>query len=230
MAIQESDVALDGARAVCFRPDGPTTGGAVLLPTNAGTDKSNRYHSRKLAEAGLATLLWDPYDGKGLPPDDERSKWSAAVDDDWAVKGLSRLVTYLADELGVQHAGCLGFCMGGRYSLLLAATDHRLAAVTSFYPTIRRPTPPTQKYDAVAMAAEIRCPAMVVCPGQDHITTAEVYSDLRQTLRKREQSTIAQMYPHAGHGFLQARKPEDACRMAWPQAVAFMTANLLPEA
>ncbi|MFI5265996.1 MAG: dienelactone hydrolase family protein [Chloroflexota bacterium] len=227
MPIQESEVQLDGVRAISFRPESPSKGGVLLLPTNAGADKSNRYHSRSLAEAGLATLLWDPYPGKGLPPDDERSKWSAAVDDEWAVKGQSRLLTYLAEELDVEKAGCLGFCMGGRFSLLLAAKDHRVAALASFYPTIRRPTPTTQKYDAVALAAEIRCPVTVECPGQDHITTPEVYADLRATLRKRDHATVAHVYPDAGHGFLQARKPEATVKMAWPQAVAFMTANLL---
>ncbi|HVA23420.1 MAG TPA: dienelactone hydrolase family protein [Chloroflexota bacterium] len=227
MPIAESEVQLDGQRAISFRPESPSTGGVLLLPTNAGPDKSNRYHSRCLAEAGLTTLLWDPYAGKGLPPDDERSKWSAAVGDDWAITGLSRLLTYMAEEMGVERAGCLGFCMGGRYSLLLAAMDHRVAALASFYPTIRRPTPATQKYDAVAIAAEIRCPATVVCPGQDHITTQEVYADLRETLRERDQPTVAHVYPDAAHGFMQARKPEVAVKMAWTQAVVFMTANLL---
>lgn len=227
MPIEGTEIQLDDVRAISFRPEGPSKGGVLLLPTNAGADKSNRYHSRTLAEAGLTTLLWDPYPGKGLPPDDERSQWSAAVDDDWAVKGQSRLLTYMAEELGVEKAGCLGFCMGGRYSLLLAATDHRVAALASFYPTIRRPVPATQKYDAVAVSAEIRCPVTVVCPGQDHITTPEVYADLRETLRKRDQATVAHVYPDASHGFMQARKPEAAVKIAWLQAVAFMTANLL---
>jgi carboxymethylenebutenolidase len=226
MPIEGTEVQLGDVQAIAFRPESPSRGGVLLLPTNAGADKSNRYHSRCLAEAGLTALLWDPYPGKGLPPNEDRSKWSAAVDDEWAVQGQSRLLTYMAEELGVEQAGCLGFCMGGRYSLLLAATDHRVAALASFYPTIRRPTPATQKYDAVAMAAEIRCPVTVVCPGQDHITTAEVYADLRKALRQRDQATIAHVYPDAGHGFLQARQPEAAVKMAWAQAVAFMTATL----
>jgi carboxymethylenebutenolidase len=227
MAIEPTELTVDDQHALLFRAEGATGGGVLLLPTNAGLDKSNRYHSRTLAEAGLTTLLWDPYPGKGLPPDDQRSTWSGAVDDGWAIAGQSKLLTYMAEELGVQRAGCLGFCMGGRYALVLAATDHRVAALASFYATIRRPTPERQKYDAVAMSAEIRCPVMAVCPGQDHITTAEVYADLRRTLRARPQPTIAHVYPDAGHGFMQARKPEQDVKMAWAQAVAFLTSNLL---
>ena len=227
MPIQESDVQLDDLHAVAYVPEGGSKGGVLLLPTNAGTDRHNRTSSRLLAEAGLTTLLWDPYPGRGVPPDDERSKWSGATDDDWAFQGQVRFLTYMTEQLAVQRLGALGFCMGGRMSLLLAARDHRLAALVSYYPTIRRPIPGTQKYDAVDMAPEIRCPVTVVCPGRDHITTAEVYADLRKALRGREQSTAAQMYPDAGHGFIQAGKPEAAIKMSWPQSVAFLTANLL---
>jgi carboxymethylenebutenolidase len=227
MAIQETTLQLDDLHAISFRPDGPSKGGVLLLPTNAGTSGINKKHSHLLAEAGLTTLLWDPFSGRGVPPEEERSKWSAAVDDEWAVRGQARWLTYMAEELGVERLGTLGFCMGGRYALLLGAKDHRLAAVTAFYPTVRQPKPEHQKYDAVAMCAEIRCPVTLVCPGQDHITTPEVYSDLRQTLRVRPEATIAQMYPSAGHGFMQAGKPEDAVKMAWPQAAGFMTACLL---
>ncbi|HLG70842.1 MAG TPA: alpha/beta fold hydrolase [Chloroflexota bacterium] len=227
MPIQESELRLDDLQAIAYVPEGGSKGGVLLLPTNAGTDRSNRKSSQLLAEAGLTTLLWDPYPGRGVPPDDERSKWSSATDDDWAFAGQARWLTYMAEELGVERLGALGFCMGGRLSLLLAARDHRLAALVSYYPTIRRPIPPNQKYDAVDMAPEIRCPATIVCPGRDHITTTEVYDDLRKALRGREQATIAQVYPEAGHGFIQARKPEAAVKMSWPQSVAFLTSNLL---
>ena len=226
MAIQEAELHLDDLRAVCFKPDGPAKGGVLLLPTNAGTSGINKKHSSQLAGAGLTTLLWDPYPGRGVPKEDERSAWSGDVEDDWALAGQSRWLTYMSEELGLETLGTLGFCMGGRYALLLGAKDHRLAAVAAFYPTVRKPKPDRQKYDAIALCAEIRCPVTLVCPGQDHITTQEVYSDLRQTLRVRPEPTIPHMYPDAGHGFVQAGKPEAAVKMAWSQVVAFMTACL----
>lgn len=227
MPVQESELHVDGQRAIAFLPETRGSGGVLLLPTNAGPDRHNRKSAQLLAEAGLTTLLWDPYPGHELPPPDERSKLSAAIDEDWAIQGQSHWLTYMASELGVERAGCLGFCMGGRMSLVLAAKDHRLAALVAYYPTIRRPQPPTQKYDALALAGEIRCPTTVVCPGQDHITTQDVYADLRQALSQREQPTTAQIYPDAGHGFIQAGKPEPAVRTSWPQSVAFLTSNLL---
>ncbi len=227
MPVQERELQLDDLRAIAFIPESKSGGGVLLLPTNAGTDRHNRASSQSLAEAGLTTVLWDPYPGRGVPPPDERSKWSAATDDDWAFQGQQRWLTYMAEELGLARMGCLGFCMGGRMSLLLAARDHRIDTLVSYYPTIRRPLPATQKYDALALAPEIRCPTLVVCPGQDHITTQDVYGDLRSALAGREAPTMAQIYPDAGHGFVQAGKPEAAIKMSWPQSVAFLTANLL---
>jgi carboxymethylenebutenolidase len=227
MPVQESELRIDNLRAICFKPENPSRGGVLLLPTNAGASGINKKHSSQLAQAGLTTLLWDPFpDHDSLPKEDERSAWSAAVEDDWAIEGQSRWLTYMQEELGVETLGTLGFCMGGRLALLLGAKDHRLAAVTAFYPTVRKPKPERQTYDAIALCPEIRCPATLVCPGQDHITTQEVYADLRRALRARPEATVAQVYPDAGHGFLQAGKPEAACKMAWPQAIDFMKACL----
>ena len=228
MPTQESEIHIDDLHAFVYRPEKGSKGGVMLLPHNAGTDRFSREHSQLLAEAGLATLLWDPYPGKERPKtDEERRAYSAAVDDDWAWQGQSRLLSYMQEELGVERAGCIGFCMGGRLGLLLGAKDHRLASVVAFYPTIRRPKPAHQKYDVVDLAPEIRCPVTAICPGKDHIVTPEVYSDLRQALRKREEPTVAQMYPDAGHGFLHAGESPIAAKLSWPQAVAFLQACLL---
>jgi carboxymethylenebutenolidase len=227
MPIQETELHVDGQRAYCLKPEGQPTGGVLYLPTNAGPDKINRKYATKLAEAGLTTVLWDPYPTLNeTPAQEERSKLSAGVDDTWAVEGQSRWVTYMQEALGVEKFGCIGFCMGGRYSLLLGSRDRRLNALVSYYPTIRVPTPPHQKYAAVDVCGEIRCPVTLVCPGQDHITTPETYSALRNNLRKREEPTIAQMYPHAPHGFIQhGGSPEDV-RLAWAQTTAFLQAAL----
>jgi carboxymethylenebutenolidase len=227
MPIQESELHIDDQRAYCFKADGESKGGVLYLPTNAGPDRVNRSYAQKLAEAGLTTVLWDPYPTLNeTPPQDQRSKLSSGVDDNWAVDGQSQWLTYMQDELGIQRFGTIGFCMGGRYSLILASKDRRLNALSSFYPTIRVPTPPHQKFDAVAVCGEIRCPAMLVCPGEDHITTQETYSALRNTLRRREEPTLPQMYPHAPHGFVQhGGSPEDVA-MAWAVSTAFLKAAL----
>jgi len=227
MAIQESELHLDDQRAYAFRSDTPAKGGVLYLPTNAGPDKTNRLRARMLAEAGLTTVLWDPYPKLNeTPPQEERPKLSSAVDDNWAIEGQSRWLSYMHDELEVERFGCIGFCMGGRYSLILSSKDHRMNAMASYYPTIRRPTPAHQKYDAVAVCGEIRCPTTLVCPGEDHITTPETYQELRTILRKRQEPTVAHMYPHAAHGFIQHGGSEEDVRTAWAQTTAFLTAWL----
>lgn len=227
MPIQETELHIDDQRAYCYKPEGETKSGVLYLPTNGGPDKINRRSAHSLAEAGMTTLLWDPYPKLNeTPPPDERSKLSAAVDDDWAVEGQSRWLTYMKEELGVERFGCIGFCMGGRYSLILASKDRRLNALVSYYPTVRVPTPAHQKYDAVAVCGEIRCPTTLVCPGEDHITTQETYAAMRASLRKREEPTIAQVYPHAPHGFIQHGGSEADVNLAWVQTTAFLKAAL----
>ena len=38
----------------------------------------------------------------------------------------------------------MGFCLGGRYAVLLAGKDKRLAACVPYYPSIRVPNKPNQ--------------------------------------------------------------------------------------
>ncbi len=228
MPIRESELNIEDIHAFTYRPEGQVKGGVLFLPHNAGADRFSREHAQLLAEGGLATVLWDPYPGKPAPKtDDDRRAYSAALDDDWAWQGQSRLVSYMHEELRVDNVGCIGFCMGGRLTLLLGAKDRSIASVCAFYPTIRRPKPDHQTYDVIDLAGEIRCPVMAICAGKDHIVTPETYSALRNTLRARPEPSLNQIFPDAGHGFLHGGDSPVASKLSWPVAVAFLQACLL---
>jgi dienelactone hydrolase len=84
--------------------------------------------------------------------------------------------------------------------------------------------------DAVALAADIRCPVSVVQPGHDHVASVETYAALKETLHKRAAPTIWQYYPDAEHGFMHRKEPAAnpaATVIASPQIVAFLKACLL---
>jgi carboxymethylenebutenolidase len=127
--------------------------------------------------------------------------------------------------------GTLGFCLGGRFSLLLCVRDRRLGACLTYYPSIRVPKPPNQHQDAVALAAEISCPVQLVYPGQDHVIERETFLQLQATLQKRHAPTIVQFYPEASHSFMVLDRTSGevdraAARLSWPQAIAFLSACL----
>jgi len=102
-------------------------------------------------------------------------------------------------------------------------------ACVAAYPSIENPRLRNQEHDAVALAADIRCPVQVLQPGHDHVATVDTYAALRQTLHKRAAPTTWQYYPDAEHGFMHRKEPaanRAATVIASPQVVAFLTACL----
>jgi carboxymethylenebutenolidase len=203
----------------------------VVLPTIFGVNAFVRGYAELLAGSGLAAAVWDHYEGLALTADYEESKRRSQSITDAAMHAkVKAWIDYLLGELKLNSVGVLGFCLGGRYVLMAAAQDQRIKACAAAYPSIEDPRLPNQEQDAVALAADIRCPVHVVQPGHDHVASPETYAALRQQLGKRAAPTIWQYYPDAEHGFMHRKEPaanQAATVIASPQLVAFLTACLL---
>lgn len=234
MAIRANHINLAGLHGYVAQPERPTGCGVLLLPTIFGIDPFVRDIAESLAAVGLTTLIWDPYSGQpplGTVP--EASARAKTLEDEASLGRMSDCVGYMLGELHLKAIGTLGFCLGGRFGLLLCARDRRFGACLTYYPSIRVPRPPNQHQDAVALSAEINCPVQLVYPGQDHVIERETFLQLQATLQKRRAPTIVQLYPEASHSFMTLdRSPGEvdkvAARLSWPQAIAFLSACLAP--
>ena len=58
------------------------------------------------------------------------------MDDDTALAEQAALLDHLLGELGCQQAGVMGWCLGGGSRCLLGASEHRLANVVAYHPTV----------------------------------------------------------------------------------------------
>jgi carboxymethylenebutenolidase len=134
----------------------------------------------------------------------------------------------MARELALTTIATAGFCLGGRYGLLLSAHDKRIAACVSYYPTIETPPLPGQDEDVVALAADIPCPVHMIRAGKDHLTGDDVFQRLQANLQRRSAPTIVQHYPEGDHGFMQrtGAANETAIHLSTPQTIAFLKAAL----
>ena len=191
----------------------------------SGINEQNRAFARRLAAAGLTTLLWDPYPGL---TEDQRE--GVRVDDEAAAGEHVWCVDYLVQLLDAPAVGVIGWCMGGRMALTLAAREPRIGACVAYFPTLRDPRRPTEA-DAIAVADRIACPVQVMYGGQDHVTSPATFGALRAALERRSAPTITQVYPAAEHGFLSDEHQSlaanrGATRLAWPQTLAFLQAAL----
>jgi carboxymethylenebutenolidase len=228
---RSQDIKQPGLAGFLAQPDAPTNGGVVILPTIFGVNGFVRGYAETLARAGLAAAVWDLYEGLPLTTDYEESKSRARKLSDAGMQAaVKKWLDYMLDDLKLTSVGVLGFCLGGRYVLMTAARDARIKACAAAYPSIESPRLPNQEQDAVALAADIRCPVHIVQPGHDHVASVETYAALKEALHKRAAPTIWQYYPDAEHGFMHRKEPAAnpaATVIASPQLVAFLKACLL---
>jgi len=215
-----STITLDGASGFLTRAKQPRAG-VVLLPTIYGVNPFMTEFAAHLAEAGLTSLVWDPYPDQPLPAGfDEALQRAGKLRDGSSLDGMTKCVDYLKGELRLDHVGTLGFCLGGRYCLLLAAREKRIGACVAIYPSIHA----SQGDEVMARAADIACPVHFVYPGRDTVTTNDVFNRLQQTLQQRQAQTMIQLFPAADHGFMHnpGAVNQTAAQQTTPLATTFL--------
>jgi carboxymethylenebutenolidase len=203
--------------------------GVLLLPSVHGIDQYSKAYAHALAEAGLATVIWEPFPGQApAETREQRAARLAPLTDATSLHEMTWWLDLMAKELSLTKIGTAGFCLGGRYALLLSTHEWRIAACVSYYPTIETPPLPGQSEDVVALAKTIACPVHMIRAGKDHLTSEDVFQRLQANLQSRDAPTIVQHYPHGDHGFMQrtGAPNEAAIHLSTPQTIAFLTAAL----
>jgi carboxymethylenebutenolidase len=233
MPIRTSKPHIEGLTAYLAQPQSAADVGMLLLPMISGNGAQLRKYADSIAESGVMALSWDPFHG---PSGDDTSaddlmKLGGGITDANAQAEQTRWLDYMLSELKLTKVGVIGWCMGGRLALILAARERRLANCVAYHPTIRRPAPPNHTSDPIALASDIRCPVQGIYPGADALVTRETYDELQRALEKRDAITIGHFYPGAEHAFMDPHRQgseanRTATRAAWPQTLAFIKATL----
>jgi carboxymethylenebutenolidase len=236
MDIESATITVQGLNAYLSRPAGGSRGGMLLVPMITGISSQVREFADGIANAGVTALSWDPW--RGRPSGDETpmevlGEWISQLDDRECLDELSQLLDHLFGELGCERVGAIGWCMGGRFALMLGGRDDRLANVVAYHPTVPGVPRPNHTVDAVAATAAITAPVMMLYPGADHLVPEESFQRLQTALQSRTAApSIVHVYPGAEHGFSAAERHSNpvnriAATMAWPQAIAFIQTTTL---
>lgn len=231
--IESGPVTVGELDAYLARPAGGSAQGMLLLPMITGIGAQLRDWADELAHEGFTALVWDTFHGVNddNTPADERFTRMAALDDEVALSEQTALLDELLGPLGVERAGVIGWCLGGRFALLLAGRDARLANVVAYHPTVPGEPYPNHTADAVEHCARIAAPVLMLYPGQDSLVPAESFLALQSALQSRvDAPTLVHIYPQAQHGFANRTEHEDAHNaeawaLSWPQALAFAHAT-----
>jgi carboxymethylenebutenolidase len=167
----------------------------------------------------------------------ERGGGSGAVVDEQAIGDLRASVAYLRQrpEVDSSKIACIGFCMGGRFSQLLACSNAGLAATVNCYghPVNHSPAPaaPLNPVDEVDKLA---CPLLGVFGADDWLIPQQDVEALRHALQRSGKAFDIRVYPGAGHGFFNDRLPKayrpEVAQVAWADIDRWLASQLGREA
>jgi carboxymethylenebutenolidase len=231
MTIETRSRTIDGLNAYLARPTGGASAGMLLIPMITGIGEQVREFAAAIAEAGVTTLAWDPWRGRGTSEDTPMETlftWMGELDDDACLGEQTRLLDYLLDELGCTKVGVIGWCLGGRFALILGGQDSRVPGVVAYHPTVPGKPAPNHTVDVVEHAARISAPVMMLYPGADDLVPVESFHRLQTALNSRASGpSIVHVYPGAEHGFSARRRHgnpvnSEAFAISWPQVVDFV--------
>ncbi len=131
--------------------------------------------------------------------------------------------------------GCVGFCVGGRWTLLFACSSGKVdAAIDCWGGFITRATPeaattPQRPTPVIDLVPNLHCPLYVVCGEEDQNPSPADAGELRKRLAAAGRNFEVEIFRNAGHAFFADYRPsyrEQAAFELWPKMTAFFRKHL----
>jgi carboxymethylenebutenolidase len=194
---------------------------------------------RRIAEAGYAALAPDYYwrlETKTAPYSDLKAGFALAgtLKDDVIQADAASCIKYLQSKDFVvrDSIGTLGFCMGGRLSVLAAsANPQTISAAVSFYggglsgENMRG----GQTLNPMDEVAKAKAPLLLFYGDKDMFILPEHMEKFTGRLKELGKKFEHKVYAGAGHGFFCDERPGHdpiAAKDAWQRVVEFFGKNL----
>lgn len=213
-------------------PDAPATGAAkgarlpalVLVHEWYGLSDWVKGVADRYAAQGYVTIAPDLYRGKLAGPNDAElaHELMRGLPDARAVRDLRAASAYLhtRHDLKLGKTAIVGFCMGGRLSLL-SSLDHGPFDAT----VVCYGSPETD----VARLRTLRGPVLGIYAEKDRGIGPDQTGPFEMALKKTGHLAAVHVYPGVGHAFLRdAGSPEgeEQAKLAWAEIDAFLSTSL----
>lgn len=219
--------------------------GMLVIHEAGGLGEHIRDVANRLANVGYVALAVDLYTREGGPPlmDDMQAvmKRLFSMSDATVLGDLEGAVDHLRGLDGVSgRIGCIGFCMGGRYSLLLACSNDRLNAVVDCWGGfIARATPeelttPARPIPPLELAEQLSCPLLGAVGAEDENPSPALAEQLRAAAARSPVAAAGEeikvdVYENAGHAFFADYRPTyrpEAAAKLWAEVLPFLQRHL----
>ena len=222
-----------------LRP-GDKRSAVIVIHEAGGLGEHIRDMTNRFANLGYVALGVDLYTREGsAPPIGDMEAIMArlfSTPDERVLGDLEGAADLLrAREDATGKVGCIGFCMGGRYTLLFAGASDRLDAAVDCWggfidtatieerSTPERPTPPLE------LAPKLTCPLLAAIGAEDYNPSPEIGEQLRERALESGWEVQVDMYEGAGHAFIAdcrpTYRPGPAAKL-WQEIVPFLARHL----
>jgi carboxymethylenebutenolidase len=228
----------DEIEAYAARPAGDEKrGGVVVIHHMPGYDRATKEITRRFAELGYDAICPNLHwrDAPGAAPDDAAatSRAQGGVPDERLIGDVGGAADWLrALPTSNGRVGVIGYCSGGRQSVL-AACNLELDAAVDCYGAFVTGTPPpdfpVKVSNLVDQLPRLSCPLLGLFGNEDRFPSPEQVDELEEILKREGKTYEFHRYDDAGHAFFSVDRPSyrvAAANDGWERIESFYATHL----
>jgi carboxymethylenebutenolidase len=193
----------------------PPSGGVVVIHHMPGWDEETKEITRKFAAWGWSAVCPNLHqrDAPGADPDDAAaaSRAKGGVPDERLLGDVDGAATYLRDHAtGNGKVATIGFCSGGRQSVLSACGLQLDAAIDCYGAFVLNPPPAEYKLDVPSLEprlADLSCPLLGLFGNDDKAPTPPEVDRFDEILTGHGKPHEFHRFDGAGHAFFAVDRP-----------------------
>ena len=196
--------------------------GVIVIQEWWGLNDNIKDIADRFAAEGFVALAPDLYHGQVTAEPDEAMKIMMSMQMEQAARDLTGAVDYLIglDATAGSKAGCVGYCMGGGLSLVLATMKPQIGACVIYYGVLQG-QPELKNIQGAVLGHYAE---------HDQFASPEAGRALEQQLKDLGKQAEFHVYPGTEHAFFNDTRPEaykaDAAKLSWERTLAFYREHL----
>ncbi|MBO0767210.1 MAG: dienelactone hydrolase family protein [Solirubrobacterales bacterium] len=211
-------------------------GGVVVIHHMPGYDRATKEITRRFAELGYDALMPNLYhrEAPGAEPSDAAAKARelGGVPDERLIGDVAAAAAHLR-SLGSsnQKVGVIGYCSGGRQSVLAACNVDLQAAVDCYgaFVTHVEGAGDFGRPHIEDQLPNLKCPLLGLFGNDDKYPAPDQVDRLEQLLKQADKPYEFHRYDGAGHAFFNTDRPAyraEAAQDGWERIERFFKTNL----
>jgi carboxymethylenebutenolidase len=228
----------DPIEAYLARPEGEASrGGVVVIHHMPGYDRATKEMVRRFAELGYDAICPNLYsrEAPGADPADAAAAVRAqgGVPDERLIGDVAGAAAHLRSlPTANGKVGVIGYCSGGRQSVLAACNVDLNAAVDCYGAYVTGTVPedwPLKITNLVDQLPSLRTPMLGLFGNDDKFPTPEQVDELEEILQANGKTYEFHRYDGAGHAFFAVDRPSyrvEAANDGWERIAEFYGTHL----